>query len=132
MFDERADAILAATRPAPAPTGDAAAPDTATDLLGKFLTSAKTLVRVQPTGPVEGNDAAAIVSRIRAALGSGDLARALEEWQALPDAGKAAATDWADAVKARIEADRMVAEMVERVLSSLAAPAAAPAPARAE
>ncbi|MEZ5839186.1 MAG: hypothetical protein R3D02_01715 [Hyphomicrobiales bacterium] len=126
-FDEVADAVIAASAPAPAPAPAEEAPGSASGILTKFLSNAKNLVHVQPTGPVAGNEAAAVVSRIRAALGEGHLAAALAEWEALPETGKAASADWAGAVKARIEADRMVAEMVDRMLSSLAAPASAPA-----
>ena len=88
-------------------------------ILNRFLSNAKGMVKIRPAGPIEGSDTPAIVSRITAAVETGDLAAAYGEWDSLPEPAKAVSAEWADAVKARVEAERIVAEMVNSVLSSL-------------
>lgn len=71
------------------------------DRIGSFLraqTGARSLE------PREGNDPDAILSRAEAALKQGDLAAALAEAEALPDAGKAAMSDWRTLAEVRLAA----------------------------
>lgn len=89
------DAILAAT--------EAIAPDA--NFLDRMVGGVRSLVSVRPAGPIEGTTPVAIVSRIRAALQSGDLATALAEWESLPEAGKAPSADWAAQLRSRMAVD---------------------------
>ncbi len=91
-FEPAASAILALD--APKPQG----------MLDGLLANARSLVKVEPAGPLEGNSNEAIVSRIRAALQAGDLAAALTQWESLPEAARNVSADWGGKLKARVEA----------------------------
>lgn len=97
-FSGVADKIIAATKPADKNAG----------FFGELVDSAKSLVKVRPVGNVEGNGPDAIVAQIGAALNVGDVGRALKEWDSLPDAGKSVSKDFADNLRARRDADRLV------------------------
>ena len=75
------------------------------------LAGVGSLVTVRPTGPVAGNDPAAIVSRMQAAVDAGDLATALSERDGLPAAGKDASADWAAAAESRVTVDGLIARI---------------------
>jgi hypothetical protein len=84
-------------------------------LLDRVMTGLGSLVTIRPTGPVAGNDPPAIVSRMQAAVTAGDLATALKERDALPDAGKAASADWAKAAETRVTVDSEIAALAQSV-----------------
>jgi hypothetical protein len=73
------------------------------------------LVSVRPAGPTAGDDPVAIVSRMRAAVDSGDLAAALKEREALGEVGKAASVDWAARVNDRVQLDALMAKLAAAV-----------------
>lgn len=93
-FPEVADAILSATRPQDADSG----------VFDRLVSSARSLVKVRPTGNVEGNTPEAIVARMEAKLNDGDLKGVVAEWQALPEAGKQASQSFIDQVNRRLSA----------------------------
>jgi hypothetical protein len=99
-FARVADAILAAT----ASTDDS--------LFGRIVAGARGLVSIRPTGPLEGDDPPAIVSRMEAAVARGDLGTALGEREALSASGRNASADWAMRAEARVAADRLLADFV--------------------
>ena len=92
-----------------------------TGTIDRLWQSAQGLVDVRPAHPTEGTDPGAIVARIRGALDAGDLKRALEEWNTLPDAIKTPTADWARQVEARAKADDLVAAVRSEALSKLGA-----------
>jgi hypothetical protein len=73
------------------------------------------LVKIRPTGPVAGDDATAVVSRMRAAVEAGDLVRALAEWETLPAAGQASSQVWAESARDRLSIDRAVDDLANAV-----------------
>jgi hypothetical protein len=84
---------------------------------GGFLTrlqvNAERLVRIRPVGEQPGDDASAILARVEAKTGRGDIAGVLAELAALPPAIRAPAQDWiktAHARNAALEASRRFAE----------------------
>ena len=83
----------------------AAAPIRTGTMFDRMMANAQSLVKVRAAGASPGNDPDAVVSRIDAALGAGDLKAALSDWTALPDASKAASAAWAGKLKARVLAD---------------------------
>lgn len=89
----------------------------------QLLSGLRSLVQVRPDGPApaEAKGPDAVLSRLDAAIESGDLAGWQSEWQTLPQAGQDASQDFASRVAARLTADRVVAE----ALSSALAPAPA-------
>ena len=100
-FADVAEAILRATT--------AASPDVG--FLARLMAGIGSLVTVRPTGPVQGDDPAAIVSRMSAAVDAGDLATALDERDGLPEAGKAVSADWAAAAKNRVTVDGLIVKI---------------------
>ena len=99
------DAIIRATAQADPDAG----------FLKKLGTLISGLVSVRTTGPVAGDDPTAIVSRMRADVEGGDFAAALKEMDALPDAGKQAAADWAVRARDRAAVDTLTAKIARAV-----------------
>jgi hypothetical protein len=85
-------------------------------MVARLVDNARSLVRVRPAGPIEGDTPEAIVSRIEAALDSGELATAYDEWQKLPQPAREVSSQWADRLSGRIETD----QEIEALISSLA------------
>ncbi len=86
----------------------------------RLLTGIGTLVTVRPSGPVAGDDPAAIVSRMRAAVEAGDFATAISERGGLPEAGKAASADWAASAESRVTIDALIAKIAQGVAPDVA------------
>lgn len=80
--------------------------------IGSFL---KTQTGARSLTPREGGDPDAILSRAEAALQAGDLAAALAEVQALPEAGKTAIQPWVARAEARQAALAAMAEVSARI-----------------
>ncbi|WP_054310335.1 COG4223 family protein [Mesorhizobium sp. 1M-11] len=78
----------------------------------RLLTSAESLVKVRPIGAVEGKGAPETVARMEVAVNQGDYAKALSEYDTLPETAKAAGADFAGKLKARQEAEAAVNELV--------------------
>jgi hypothetical protein len=98
QFPKVADAILAT---------ESVASDDAS-LLDRLTSYGRRLVKVRPAGSPAGDETAAIVTRMRSAVDAGDLAKALNERQALPAEGQMVSETWAGAVADRLEIDRLV------------------------
>ncbi len=84
-------------------------------LLDRILAGIGSLVTVRPAGPVAGDDPAAIVSRMRAAVDAGDFAKALKERDGLPAAGKEASAAWAATATDRVTIDGLIVKIAERI-----------------
>lgn len=69
----------------------------------KFTSFLRVQAGVRSLAPREGDDPDAVLSRAEAALMSGDVSTALEEVQALPEAGQGALTDWTSAARMRLD-----------------------------
>ncbi|HSM20077.1 MAG TPA: mitofilin family membrane protein [Hyphomicrobiales bacterium] len=87
----------------------------------RLISDARRIVRIRPTGDVEGDTTGAILARAETKLEAGDLAAALEELAALDDEARAAMSGWLEQARARQEAERLVAALNEEVLSGLSA-----------
>jgi hypothetical protein len=83
----------------------------------RLIASAKSLVKVRPVGNVEGETPEAIVARVENKLQNGDLKGASLEWETLPEAGKTASADFAQALKNRIEAEELVAGALSKTVA---------------
>ncbi len=79
----------------------------------QLVASAKGLVSVRPVaGNISGTGVGPITARMEAALQSGDLERALSEWEQLPADAKATSQEFADQLRARRDADALVQRLV--------------------
>lgn len=74
----------------------------------RLLDSAESLVSVRPIGEVAGEGAPETVARMEVAVNQGDLAKAVAEYETLPDAAKAAGAAYADRIKARLDVETLV------------------------
>ncbi|WP_192255977.1 COG4223 family protein [Mesorhizobium silamurunense] len=77
-----------------------------------LVSSAESLVKVRPVGAVEGKGAPETVARMEVAVNQGDYAKALSEYDTLPDAAKAAGADFAGKLKARLEVERQIESLI--------------------
>lgn len=80
-----------------------------TDRVTSFLRSQTGLRSLTPR---EGDDPDAVLSRAEAALAGGDVAAALAELAALPEAAKPALADWSALAQQRLDAEAALAQAV--------------------
>jgi hypothetical protein len=104
-----ADGMLEAGRQAAASDGG---------VVDRLLASARSLVRVRPVGDVEGDGVSARIARFRNAVTGGDLARAAEEYGALPDKAKAAGADFMAGLQARLKVDALAQKALASALKA--------------
>ncbi|WP_376702733.1 phage tail protein [Mesorhizobium sp. ISC25] len=100
--DAAANAMVAAATPVDQNAG----------ILQKLLSSAESLVKVRPIGAVEGTGVPKTVARMEVAVNQGDYAKALSEYETLPDAAKAAGADFAGKLKARMEVETQIDSLI--------------------
>jgi hypothetical protein len=103
------DRMLDAGRPAIASDGG---------VVDRLLASARSLVRVRPVGNVQGDGVSAHIAHFRDAVTGGDLAKAAEEYDALPDRAKAAGADFMAGLQARLKADALAQKALASVLKA--------------
>ncbi|MBN9550639.1 MAG: COG4223 family protein [Alphaproteobacteria bacterium] len=77
-----------------------------------LVSSAESLVKVRPVGSVEGKGAPETVARMEVAVNQGDYAKALGEYDTLPDAAKAAGADFAGKLKARLDVEKQLEALI--------------------
>lgn len=83
----------------------------------QLVASAKGLVSVRPVaGNVSGTGVGPITARMEAALNSGDLERAISQWEQLPADAKAVSEEFASQMKARRDADALIQRVVTESL----------------
>jgi hypothetical protein len=87
-------------------------------VVDRLLASARSLVRVRPVGDVEGDGVSARIARFRNAVTGGDLARAAEEYGALPDKAKAAGADFMAGLQARLKVDALAQKALASALKA--------------
>jgi hypothetical protein len=99
-MDEAANAMVAASETLPEDAG----------FWDQLLASMESLVKVRPVGEIEGETVPAKVARMEVAVKAGELAKALAEFDSLPDASKAAGKAFADKIRLRVETEQLVAK----------------------
>jgi hypothetical protein len=96
-------------------------PETGDGVMDRMLDHMRKLVRVRAVGEVAGDDPAALVSQIEAALARGQAASALGIYARLPEAARKAGADWAKTAHARVAADAAAQSLRESAIGRLAA-----------
>ena len=96
-------------------------PETGDGVMDRMLDHMRKLVRVRAVGEVAGDDPAALVSQIEAALARGQAASALGIYARLPEPARKAGADWAKTAAARIAADAAAQSLRESAIGRLAA-----------
>jgi hypothetical protein len=104
-----AEKMQDAARPAPADNGG---------VVDRLLASARSLVKVRPVGKAEGDGVTARIARFRNSVTGGDLAKAAEEYAALPDKAKAAGADFMAGLQARLKVDALAQKALASVLKA--------------
>lgn len=106
--DAAAAAIIAAARP---PSEDAG-------YFERLLSSAESLVTVRPIGAVEGPGVPETVARMEVALKAGDLAKAVAEFDTLPEPAKAAGAVFADKIRARLAVEQLADQAIASAMQA--------------
>jgi hypothetical protein len=104
-----AEKMQDAAQPAPADNGS---------MVDRLLASARSLVRVRPVGNAEGDGVSAQIARFRNAVTGGDLAKAAEEYAALPEKAKAAGADFMVGLQARLKVDALAQKALASALKT--------------
>ncbi|MBB6465697.1 COG4223 family protein [Aminobacter carboxidus] len=100
--DAAANAMIAAAKPVSEDAG----------ILERLVSSAEQLVQVRPIGSVEGAGVPETVARMEVAINQGDFAKAVAEYDTLPDTAKAAGADFVAKLKARLDVETLVDTLV--------------------
>ena len=100
--DAAANAMIAAAKPVNQDAG----------IFERLVSSAEQLVQVRPIGSVEGSGVPETVARMEVAVNQGDFAKALAEYDTLPDPAKAAGADFMAKLKARLDVETLVDKLV--------------------
>lgn len=79
------------------------------------------LVTIRPTGEAQGMSTEAVLARMEARLEEGDLAAAVAEGEHLSGPAADAAADWLADARARVAAERALAELRDRLTAAIAA-----------
>ncbi len=101
-FPDAANAMVAAVAPA----------DQGAGFFQRLLSSAESVVKVRPIGDVAGEEPPARVARMEVAVNAGEYDKALAEFAALPEAVQAAGAPLVDKIKARVEVEKLVDQMI--------------------
>ena len=106
--DAAANAMVEAARPVDQNAG----------FFQSLVSSAESLVKVRPVGTVEGKGAPETVARFEVAVNQGDYAKALAEYDTLPDAVKAAGADFAGMLKARLDVEGQIDSLISGAMKT--------------
>ena len=104
-FPDIARAALSASRQAAVDGGE----------IGGFSDFLRSQLGARSLEPQEGNDPDAVLSRAEAAVRDGRLADAIDELDALPEAGKAVVTDWIAQANRRLDAINAAQTLSEKL-----------------
>lgn len=107
-MDGAANAMVAAAEPVDADAG----------FFQRLLSSAESLVKVRPIGAVEGKGVPETVARMEVAVNQGDYAKALAEYEALPQAVKAAGAGFAGRLKARLDVEAQIDALISGAMKA--------------
>jgi hypothetical protein len=99
----------------------AASPQISGGAFDRLMANMKKAVRVTRVGEVAGDDPAALVSQIGAALGRSQIASAIAAWERLPEAARQASQEWANEAQPRIAAEKAAQDIVDEAMTQLAA-----------
>jgi hypothetical protein len=114
----RAEIASEADAAATAMIGAATPVDQNAGFLQNLMSSAQSLVKVRPIGAVQGPGVPETVARMEVAVNQGDYAKALSEYETLPDAAKAAGAEFAAKLKARLEAESQVDALISSAMKA--------------
>ena len=85
-------------------------------LFDRLSASARSLIQVRPVGMAEGEDVAATVARFETSVRQDDYARAIAEYESLPEDAQAAGAEFIEKVRARHAADQLIDDALAAAL----------------
>jgi len=94
--------------------------------LDRLKAGAARIVRVRPAGEAPGDDPAALIGRIDAALSRGAIGEALAAWNRLPELARAASPGFAEAGRKRMAAEEAVKALTAGAVADIARSKGAP------
>ncbi|QDC01174.1 COG4223 family protein [Mesorhizobium sp. 8] len=106
--DAAANAMVAAAKPVDPNAG----------IFQRLMSSAESLVEVRPIGAVEGKGVPETVARLEVAVNQGDYAKALAEYDTLPEAAKAAGAGFAGKLKARLDVEAQLDALISGAMKA--------------
>ncbi|MFU0505086.1 COG4223 family protein [Pseudaminobacter sp. NGMCC 1.201702] len=106
--DAAVKAMIAASRPVDEQAG----------FFDRLLTSAESLVTVRPIGAVEGTGVPETAARMELAAKAGNLEEALAEYDSLPETVRAAGSEFAGKMRARLEVKKLVDQAIADAMKS--------------
>jgi hypothetical protein len=116
-------AVLAALKPRPASTADAAAPAPADAGYWQKLTQGvSAFVRVRKAGEPAAPAPESVIAPFESSLARGDVDAALGLWDKLPEAARAASKDWGAAARSRVEITRNAQAALAETIAALNTP----------
>lgn len=88
-------------------------------VLDRVWGKVQSIVRVRPTGFVQGDTSAAIIARAETHLQAGELTKAIDELENLTGPPLAAAQDWLDAARARRDGDAALQSLSADLIAAI-------------
>jgi hypothetical protein len=88
----------------------------------KLMAKAQNLVKIEPDGAQPGPSAAAIFSRVEAALDRGDVEGAVAESETLPPKARQDASEWRSLAAERLKADAAARTLLTESIAAIARP----------
>jgi hypothetical protein len=89
-------------------------------VMDRLMSNMSKVVKITPVGETAGDDPAAIVSQIVAALDRGRIDAAMALWARLPEPSRHASQDWANSAQARLAADAAAQDVLNDAMAKLA------------
>jgi hypothetical protein len=89
-------------------------------VIERLTSNMSKLVKITPVGETSGDEPAALVSQISAALGRGEIGAAVALWTRLPAPARQASEQWAAGAKARLAADGAAEGLLSDAIAELA------------
>jgi hypothetical protein len=99
----------------------AAAPQSSAGFVDRLIANMGKVVKVTRVGEVAGDDPAALVSQIGAALARGQIGPATAAWARLPEAARQISKEWAGEAQSRLAADQAAQDILDDAMTRLAA-----------
>ena len=106
--DAAAKAMIASISPPPEDAG----------FFERLLSSAESMVTVHPIGEVEGTGVPETVARMEVALQAGDLAKAIAEYDSLPERARGAGAAFAEKIRARLAAEQLADQAIAAAMQA--------------